>query len=59
MRFNDRPEDLIGTDDVTKNNAMQYLAAIEQKASKIWAEIRGDDSEEQGAYGGMELGYSF
>jgi hypothetical protein len=52
MRFNDRPEDLIGTDDVTENNAMQYLAAIEQKASKIWAEIRGDDSEEQESHHG-------
>jgi hypothetical protein len=38
---------LIGTDDVTTNNAMRYLAAIEKKASDILAEIHGDDDEEQ------------
>ncbi len=38
---------MIGTDDVTTNNAMRYLAAIEKKASEILAEIHGDDDEEQ------------
>jgi len=52
MRFSDRPEELIGADDVTESNAMQYLAAIEQKASKVWTEIRGDDSEEQENHNG-------
>ncbi len=38
---------MIGTDNATENNAMRYLAAIEQKASEILVEIHGNDNEEQ------------
>ena len=37
-----RPEDLVGTNSVTENNVMQYLAAIENKALSILSAAHGD-----------------
>ena len=44
---NDRPEDLIGTNSVTENNVMQYLAAIENKTSEILTAIHGDYEDQE------------
>mmetsp|Transcript_13670 Transcript_13670/g.29363 ORF Transcript_13670/g.29363 Transcript_13670/m.29363 type:complete len:311 (+) Transcript_13670:606-1538(+) len=41
------PEDLIGTNSVTENNVMQYLAAIENKTSEILTAIHGDYEDQE------------
>ena len=39
---------MIGTDSVTENNVMQFLAAIEMKTSEILAECNEDDEDPDG-----------
>jgi len=45
--------DLIGSDGITENNVMQYLAAIENKASEVLTSLHGDDEDPSAGGGGI------